>query len=269
MSTVSISSAVLTNLGRDNVFLTTANIGYSCSATFVKTADSSSTYSKTEYTDGTLSYEWTINGASFSGASGTAALTGLTPKAINNISGSVTVKCTETISTYSRTDVYGDPEPIYGEPEEEGEDPPIVGWGEAPWIGYSNWVLINSTSSVTGTATQATASLPVYTRPGTFSDFSFSVDTIIESAQGLTAAKVSNWITHCNAFNSWYNQSANTSANSCAVTTGDYITATWYNSCVSAIADSTVRPSTVTGGANGTIITASVINALGTAITKN
>lgn len=76
------------------------------------------------------------------------------------------------------------------------------------------------------------ASATVYTRPGIFSDYDFAENAIIENDDGLTAEKVSDWCTHCGKFLSWKNQSDKYSdAENCKVSQGDWITATWYNTC--------------------------------------
>ena len=118
-------------------------------------------------------------------------------------------------------------------------------------------------------------SISVYTRPGPFTDYIFAADTTIESdPDGLTAEKVDKWITHCNAFNNWFNQPSSGDDESdvgpnCKVSRGDYITASWYNKCVEAIADQSKRPDKVTGGSEGTIITTNVFKALGDAISTD
>lgn len=304
MAVCTINSAYLVAPSRNNVYMQKASIGYYASATLPDTTYSeetegtvsypqtgtysgggetdltltityigyqSKTRTKFEYSD--LEYDWAFNSSfTATGSTGTINyITGLTQGAKNFISATVTVTCTETttvqaatrnwtkIESYSRTST--------------DVDFTFVGSSESPGS-YGSWS-DNETSSIDTTgaceATQATNTLSVYTRPGAFSDYNFAVNTTIESSAGLTAGKVDNWIAHCNAFNNWYNQpsiAANESniGATCAVTTGDYITASWYNNCVAAIADTSVRPSTVTGGPNGTIITASVIAALGTAI---
>ena len=249
MSNVTISSAQLTNLGKDNVFTTSANVGYDCSASFTASQDEESELSRTLYSGGHLEYEWTINSQSFTGDSGTAYINSpaLLAQAKNQISGSVTVVCIETVTSFTRTQTKPPPNPE-----------------------YSKW-LDTTTVTETGSDSMSIDSISVYTRPGTFTDYNFAADTTIESAAGLTVGKVNNWITHCNAFNNWFNQPASSDNESnvgttCSAAAGDYITASWYNKCVNAIADQSKRPATVTGGPTGTIITPSVFKALGDAI---
>lgn len=249
MSDVAINSAQLTNLGKDNVFTTSANVGYDCSASFTASQDEESELSRTLYSDGYLEYEWTINNQSFTGDSGTAFINNpaLIAQAKNAISGSVTVVCIETITSSTRTQTKPPPNPE-----------------------YSEW-LDTITVETTGSDSISLNSISVYTRPGTFTDYTFAADTTIESAAGLTVGKVNKWITHCNAFNNWFNQPSSSDDESnvgttCSVSAGDYITASWYNKCANAIADQSKRPAAVTGGPTGTIITPSVFKALGDAI---
>ena len=279
MASITISSCMISVpvAQRDNVFTASANINYSCSATLTQSQSTESTYSKTTYSYSELSYAWVIGSVNASGASGSLLVSGLTPKSSNTISGSVTVSCTETVTSYSREDVYVDGDPIYdlnnpilGEPDEYGNAEiigyPILGY-EQVWAGYTDWS-VTSTSTNTISASSST-STTVYTRPGIFTEYNFTADTIIESADGLTATKVSHWIDHCNAFAHWYNQNdTNVTTSACGATTGDVITAAWYNACVAACPDVTTRPAAVTGGIDGTILSASIFSSLGAAISK-
>lgn len=135
--------------------------------------------------------------------------------------------------------------------------------------------LVEVTSPTQTEPTVETVSISVYTRPGRFTDYNFAADTTIESKpDGLTAEKVDKWITHCNAFNNWFNQPSSSRDESdvgpnCKVSRGDYITASWYNECVEAIADQLKRPDKVTGGSEGTIITTNVFKTLGDAISTD
>ena len=112
--------------------------------------------------------------------------------------------------------------------------------------------------------------ITIYTRPGNFTEFdSFDEDeTVIESAAGLTVDKVNRWIAHCNKFAHWWNQNGNdVTTSACQANAGDYITASWYNACAAACANSATRPQNVT--ADVTYITPQVFSDLGAAISAD
>lgn len=228
-----------------------------------------------QYSDN-LTFNWSIGQKTGTGQTCSIEVKNLNSKSIVTITGTLTVQTQETPIThtnnYSRSWVL----PSEGEPKREDYSND-TDYNNAYQIWYAggnwgDWHFSGSEPDNPGTATTITATtnvttdgthnLVVYTRPGAFSEYGFSVDTIIESSDGLTAEKVSHWVAHCNTAAHWYNQNSLDTANSCAVSTGDYITATWYNSCVDAMPCG--KPSKVI--ANVSIITADVINVLGTGI---
>lgn len=246
MGSISISSASLTKPSRNSVNLNSATVSYQCSAIINRSANtnwSGGLYhqTKTSYNYSSLSYSWSFSPAgSASGANGTTTVTGLTQGNENNVSGRVTASCVETVTHHYRS---------RGDNGEGGLTP----WSEGSYNTTNNLQTSLSTSAI-----------KVYTKPGAFTEYNFSKDQTIESSGGLTATKVSLWVDHCNKCAHWYNQNNTDTANNCKVSPGDVISATWYNSCVAAIPNN--KPATVTGGPNGTIITADIINALGRAI---
>ena len=52
----------------------------------------------------------------------------------------------------------------------------------------------------------ATTYAQVYTPPTAFTDYNFNKDTIIQSSEGLSATKVSNWCDHAGKYLSWRDQ---------------------------------------------------------------
>ena len=142
-------------------------------------------------------------------------------------------------------------------------------WDDYEYISREDGSIILKGGGQRTTQPYQSNELTVWTRPGKFDKYNFSKDTIIQSSNGLTAAKVSDWITHCNNFSHWYNQSSqNTTTSTCQATSGAVITAAWYNACVSACADKS-KITTQTATTNQTIITADIIKKLGEAISKD
>lgn len=281
--TISAASISVPSIQRNNIFTTSANINYSCSAQLTKSQDgsqpssySSGTHYWYTYSYSALSYSWAFSpSGSANSNSGSTIVSGLSIGDENIISGTVTVSCTEGTTLHSRTDTYiedgywnPEPQPAHGEPGDEDYVAPIKGiwhdtsyWDSTYSTGATNYTTISNSSS---------SSITVYTRPGIFTSYNFPQNTIIQSSSGLTATKVSNWITHCNNFAHWYNQNnIDTAGANCAVLSNDIITAAWYNACVDACADATTKPAYVTGGPNGTIITTTIFSALGAAISKS
>ena len=116
---------------------------------------------------------------------------------------------------------------------------------------YSSTTPVESISATTYTQ--------VYTPPTVFTDYNFSSDTIIQSSEGLSASKVSNWCTHAGKYLSWRDQKDKYGTVNCNVSSGDLITAEWYNKCAAAV-DSTLRVDT------GDLITTDAFIKLGAAI---
>ena len=131
----------------------------------------------------------------------------------------------------------------------------------------------NGSSSQTGQceATADTNKEDVWTRPGLFTDpdegggWTVSYNDTIQSETGLSAIWTQKWADHMDKIGHWFNQNDTNVAQDCVKESGDIITAAWYNLCALKIRDYTDGEgscATVTGGANGTLISAAVINAL-------
>lgn len=99
----------------------------------------------------------------------------------------------------------------------------------------------------------------IYTPPTAFTDYNFSKDTIIQSGEGLSATKVSKWCTHAGKYLSWKYQENKYGTVKCNVSSGDLITAEWYNKCAAAV-DSSLSVNT------GDLITADAFIKLGAVI---
>lgn len=224
-----------------------------------------------------FSYSWDFDPeGSASKQTGIATVSKLTLGSANEIKGTVKASGTETVTTWTRYDsfigyTYPTPEPQRPEGmSDEDWNEMYQAWKNTgiPQYSKGNPTSTSTTNTITGTAED---SIIVYTRPGSFTDYNFSADTIIQSPDGLTATKVGNWINHCNKYAHWYNQDAeDVTTATCSATSGSIITAKWYNACANAIPTEGTGPAVanVTGGVNGTIITADIINALGAAISK-
>ena len=243
---ITISSTTLTDPTKDQMYETTANtVAFSCSAS--TPADTSSDTKKVSY--GTLSYAWTFSdGGTASGSSGNHTFTGLSKGVEVTLTATVKVTCTKTVSTrHWVTDGHWDT-----------SEPP-------KWIDTSHWSSWSTTTS--NLEASGSASQKANTHPGTCSAFaSIAAEQIIEVA--LTPAKVSEWCTHCGKWLSWkYQADKYSSANGCGVSSKDWVTASWYNLCVTTAEASDVC-SSVSGGRTGTIIAASLFTDLDSAISR-
>lgn len=121
--------------------------------------------------------------------------------------------------------------------------------------------LQNPTISASGTL-----KIDVYTHPGAFY-FNASSDKNSDNniiANVLTVDKINRWAEHFNKAYHWYYQSGNNYSDlkSLKVFSGDLITAKWYNNCAIAMGEIGRSYTTVTGGNNGTVISAQLINDL-------
>ena len=231
------------------------------------------------YTD--LSFTWVFfvnsvqTGQSANGPSGSANISGLNYGSKNSISAKLKVNCKKTSQSQYCTKEW-DEGSIYTRPSTEISWEEVIAnpltqptpYDSEPYAEYGDWINYGDPVITLGAAEAEKSTNTVYvrTRPGVFSRYDFSSGTIIESSDGLTAEKVSDWISHCNKFAHWYNQNDTDVTNSqCQATTGEIITANWYNACRNVCADENTRPAQISSGA---IITASSIEALGTAISK-
>lgn len=289
--TISAVSISIAETKRDNIFTNSAKVYHDITAVWVPSADdpvpdaganagssgSSTSYSRWytyEYDNLTFSISYSPAGTNNS-VRGYTTVTGLNAGSANTITATATVSGRQTIITHTRSDSrewnpgWYDPKPTpqVGKPGDDNYEPATPGvWHDGYWGPWLLGTEYTSSSASTITTQKTSNSITVYTRPGIFSDYGFSIDTIICSSAGLTAKKVENWVTHCNNLSHWYNQNTINTADGCIVSSGDLITADWYNTCVAAMPIN--KPPTVIGGATGTIITADIINLLGTGISK-
>lgn len=106
----------------------------------------------------------------------------------------------------------------------------------------------------------------VYTHPGAFSFNASSDPNSINNiiANVLTADKISKWADHFNKAYHWYYQTGNNYGNlsGLKVSSNDVITANWYNNCARAMGQIGRSYTIVSGGSNGTVISAQLINDL-------
>lgn len=250
---ITISSVALANPTKDQMGETTANnIYFSCSAS---TPEATNTDAKI-VSYGSLSYTWTFSsGVSSSGSSGSHTFTGLSKGAEVTLKASVKVTCTKTVST--RTWI------VDGYYKDEKDDKGnVIGQKWVDTSHWSDWSYTTSNLSATGSASQK-----ANTHPGTCSAFgSIAAEQTVEKA--LTSDKVSDWCTHCGKWLSWkYQSNKYSAANACKVSSKDWVTASWYNLCVTTAEASDIC-STVQGGPEGTIIAASLFTDLDSAISR-
>ena len=304
--TISVSNQKIENQGspkRVNVYLTQAIIHYSCSAEWSGTDTTSdpgvpNTVTGTSYTSHwrvystNFTYAWTIGGSTFTGNNTDATVTGLIQGVKNSISGSVIVKSSYIPYSQAYSRSWIDTSYYSPNPDANGKVPGDEGYAGTlvPDGYYTAWVASGSAQAGTAIEVSSTSTaceaIDVWTRPGIFTEYdNFSggpTGTIIQSASGLTVGKVANWCTHCNKFAHWYNQNnTDTAGSSCQATANGLITAGWYNACIDSISgltsieknnyvdDEDAPGYKVHGGATGTIITVSIINLLGTLISKD
>ena len=215
-----------------------------------------------------INYSWKIKDTTLNRQSGEYSYNGLAKGSANTITGTCTISATEK-DHYDRTEVrweYIDNEIIgYEKDEITGEDKIDEITGQKIPIYKEPYYKMNSTTiedieSKVGERTRsADATLTVYTHPGTFEGYNFSSGTIIQSTEGLSATKVSNWCTHAGKYLSWKYQENKYGTVNCNVNSSDLITAEWYNKCAVAV-DSSLSVNT------GDLITADAFIKLGAAI---
>ena len=287
VASITINSTTLTPASINNIYLQKANANYTCNATkpsnYQYTRDNTNssgegTIHTYKYSYSKLTYAWKFSdGSSSALSSGTHTFTSLSQGASNSIKANVDVSCTETLvhswTTYTWVDNgdYEDQGKWVETDKVDANGKPIKEWKEN-WVWVSDWDLESESHEKTTTSnlkSSGSASATVYTRPGVFSDYNF-VNNVnaIESSEGLTVKKVSNWCTHCGKFLSWSNQSNKyNAAENCKVSKGDLITAEWYNKCAKLCGCSTRVSNDQTK--NNSLITAQVFKDLGAAISKN
>ena len=235
-------TVTLSHPGSNNIYTTRAsNVSFSASASLPSKSESET--QKIEYSN--LSYSWTFEPSGGSTSDSSRTFTGLTIGSANTLTAKATATCTKTVSTKT----------------------------EDPETGESSW----SSSSSTYTIGTDSDSITVYTRPGLFTDYNFTENTIIQSSAGLTAQKVENWCKHCGKYLSWKQQQNNYNialTSTYKRNSGDIITAEWYNDCgiICGLIDNNnsndVNRVSNDQSKNNSLITAEVIKKLGTAISK-
>lgn len=246
MGVNSVSLNFSTTPKYNSVNQTNATMSFSCSASLP--SGSSSDTSSTSYSN--LSYSWIFSdGKTASGSQGTHTFTGLNQGASNVLE--ATVKVSYSIKTGSRSWITS------GYYEGEGED--------KVWVDTSHWSDWSYSYS-TGSFNSVSDSETVYTHPGAFemgaTSNSNSNYNIIKNV--LTKNNIDKWIAHYQKAYHWLNQSsANYSADVLSVKVGDAVSATWFNKCLTAMKEFPNHDfDLVSGGPNGTIISADIINQL-------
>lgn len=219
----------------------------------------------------------------------------LNPQSSYNFSASFTIKATYTNHLWSisvaqsiyHEAIYEDDleSPIY---EEDEEGNPVVGEDGNPVpSGYEQklvqdayytytYKLEEETETAQRSVTVSCDPVTVYTRPGTFhwkaNGTNFAADDIIGQefvVDGGNTYGVSGWNYWAGKLLSWFNQSAHGSTNNTAAPSA-LITDSWYNNCASVLGGAaSVSIPHVTGGPDGDIITASIINLLADAVSKS
>lgn len=202
---------------------TTATLGYSASFNL-----ESGAYNKT--------YSGSIGGTSVSSASGTVIVKSLKQGQANTITGSITCSYKYDVTTTTTTK------------DEEG-----------------NETTTTTTTTHSGSDTVNVGRITVYTHPGAF-DMGATSDSnlkynIIKNV--LTVDNIDNWIAHYQKAYHWLNQSNTNYSVDLSVELDEPVSAIWFNKCLTAM---NKFPShnfdMVSGGPNGTIISADIINQL-------
>lgn len=216
----------------ESVGLNSATITYSCNA--VDPSDWDEEYTLTRYRYRNPEYSWSFSpGGSAFGISGTKKISSLAQGTATTISATLTITCDELYYTREKT-----------------ED------------GYTPWEYQRTRDYTLKTES---ASIIVYTRPGTFSGFDGKQDQLIVDVINATSA--TNWNTHCGKYLSWKNQANKYGTVNIPLPKEKIITATWFNSLRDACgATETQVPKAV---ADQTIITADIFKKLGAAISKS
>ena len=202
---------------------------------------------KTVITYSSTIWSWSFSdGGSASSKEPTHTFTGLSAGSSNTVRGTLNVKCTrvKTVTTYKTTT----------EKVETGKDEE----------GNPTYEEKETTTTTTDTETNnnyslgsASDSLTVYTQPAAWS-FGCSADDYI--ADYATAVKWNQLADQVGKYKSWRNQSNQYSSyNNLKVSSGDWITATIYNSMASTCGTSSVT-------ANSTLISAALFEALADAV---
>lgn len=200
-----------------------------------------------EYTD--LKYSWTFfpGEATRTDASGMITISGLTPGSQETITATLSVSYTE--ETYKEKWTYTTPS-TEGATTTTTHDPKT------------------KTNTKTVTLSSVSSHYTVYTNPGSF-EWNFTSD-IIQSSDGLTAAKYNNFVTWFGKARSWSTQSSKTYSHS--VNSGDVICASDYNFLANEVGVSEVYGDTINttndNYGKGTLITKALFETLATEALK-
>lgn len=209
-----------------------------------------------------LSYSWSFHGGKTSSSqSGTTSISGLNPGAQGWFGGTVTVTYYETIITTTITWTTPKVEETYTEDvTTTGEDgKPVTTKVEKTRLvdGETEREVDTDTQTVSHTET-ASDGLNYWTKPNSFS-FNINQGDVITLT--LYASDVVDFGKHVGKYQRWQHQSGSYSDKTYNVSSGDLITASIYNQ----IADD-VGVEHVSGGSDGTIISASLWDRLAEAV---
>lgn len=208
--------------------------------------------SKTTISYSNTVWSWTFSdGGTASTKEPTHTFSGLSAGAANTCRGTLSVKCTKTTTTTSwsttttsvATGKDENGNTIYEEKETKTTTGP-------------------TTTTTTVSLGSASDSVVVYTKPAAF-DWGSGVasDKTIQVSAGLSASKWNTLVTRTEQRTNWKNQSGGASYSGANVSSGELIKASKYNILANALGTSNV-----TGGENGTLISASIFIALQTAV---
>lgn len=224
---------------------------YPSDAGTTKTGDSKNG-SETTISYSNTVWSWSFSdGGSASTKQPTHTFSGLSAGSANTCRGTLSVKCTKTTTktswktTTEKVQVGEDDngKPIY----EDKETTTITG---------------PTTTTATVSLGSASDSVTVYTKPAAF-DWGSGVASgnIIQVSAGLSASKWNTLVARTEQRTNWENQSGGASYSGAKVSSGELIKASKYNILANALGTSNVI-----GGANGTLISASIFIALQTAV---
>ena len=273
-----MASITITNfyakIPKDNITTTIAKLEYGCSVSKSYSSNYSVDNRKNgigEYIDytyyhGNTNYNWEFNLGTTKNIS-TSQSDSYTYTVISGTSYAFSAKLTVSfsVSKYKQVTIYkyvdkigqdGKPIPEVdadGNPKVDANGDPIY---EQEIKGFPQDEEWDSSWSESDTED---ISYNIYTPPTAFTDYNFSSGTTIQSKEGLSASKVSNWCTHAGKYLSWRDQDNKYGTVNCNVSSGDLITAEWYNKCAD-IVDSSLRVNP------GDLITADAFIKLGAAI---
>ena len=257
-----------------SVAISEISFTYSSATTNSISMSYDSSVSASDY-DGSISYSWTFSkstdGTNFTTAGSSPSSSGSIT--FSNLTAGTNYILKAHLNVYVSREAYYDNPP--GPPPQASDYPNDYGAYEfamEQWLANGGENAYHPADSDSDSETTTTSA---YTHPGNFTEYNFTSGSTIQDSNGLTDEKVSHWCDHCNKLAHWHNQNATDvidSNSDCQVSSGDLITAIWYNACIDAIPILTNEQKNsyhVRGGADGDIITASKINLLGTLISSS